>query len=347
MITTRMRIVTGLLTPLAAMHLFAQAPCSPQQYNVSVSRSGDDVGRMQPQVSRTRYAALVDSAKWIEAMGAVGADAARAFHAAGVSASDSTKFLHQVDEVIRALQSLPNDATRAAYINATVRPVRFDPIRDANGQYSIFTGPDEIDPGPSYSARQAEALCWSAMSADGILFRLNLPLEPAAIRLLSAITTSWMNYRTYGYSRQPIELFIQRGSLRDTLPPRGQLIVAHVSAGGEIVGWGGRLDSLSANETIVIEVLGGIGYWHNYTRYAGVSGVIAVSSGRPLGGGALVHLGPGLRGGVVWRREAGATRTSALMSFDVYGWFDRSKKSVEQGYNAARSLVLLRGRGER
>jgi len=345
---TRPRLIAaGVLLPLAAMRVSAQAPCSPQQYNVSVPKGGDDVQRMQPQVSRTRSAALVDSAKWIEAMGAVGADAARAFHAAGVPTADSSKFLRQVDEVIRALQSLPTDATRAAYINATVRPVRFDPIRDANGQYSVFTGPDEIDPGAAYSTRQAEAVCWSAMSADGILFRLNLPLEPAAIRLLSAITTSWMNYRTYGYSRQPIELFLQRGSLRDTLPPRAQLILAHVSGGGEIVGWGGRLDSLSANETIVIEVLGGIGYWHNYTRYAGASGVIAVSSGRPIGGGALIHLGPGLRGGVVWRREAGATRTSALMSFDVYGWFDRSKKPVEDGFNAARSLVLLRGRAER
>ena len=133
----------------------------------------------------------------------------------------------------------------------------------------------------------------------------------------------------------------QRGSLRDTVPPHGQLILAHVSAGGEIVGWGGELDSLSANQTMVIELLGGIGYFHNYTRYAGLSGIVAVSSGRPLGAGALLHLGPGLRGGAVWRREAGATRTSALLSFDLYGLFDRSKKSVEDGYNAARSLVLL------
>jgi hypothetical protein len=347
MSVTRRSLAVGLLAPLAAMRLSAQTPCSPQQYNVSVPKSGNDVTRMHPQVSRTRYAALVDSGKWVDAMGAVAADAARAFRAAGVQSSDSGKFMHQVDEVIRALQSLPNDGTRAAFINATVRSVRFAPIRDAAGQFSVFVGPDEINVAPPYPTRQAEAVCWSAMSADAILFRLNLPLEPAAIQLLRGITTSWMNYRSYGYSRQPIELFLQRGSLRDTLPPRGQLIVAHVSAGGEIVGWGGRLDSLSANQTMIIELLGGLRYWHDYTRYAGLSGIVAVASDRPLGAGALVHLGPGLRGGVVWRREAGATRTSALLSFDLYGLFDRSKLSVENGFNAARSLVLLRGRGER
>ena len=102
-------IAAGLLTPLAAMRLSAQAPaaCSAQQYNVSVSSGGDDVERMQPQVSRTRYAALVDSGKWIDAMGAVGADAAKAFRAAGVPPADSGKFMHQVDEAMRALRSHP------------------------------------------------------------------------------------------------------------------------------------------------------------------------------------------------------------------------------------------------
>jgi len=76
---------------------------------------------------------------------------------------------------------------------------------------------------------------------------LRLPLEPAAIERLSVITTSWMNYRTYGYSRQPIELFLQRGSLRDTVPPRGQLILAHISAGGEIVGQANESRILRSN----------------------------------------------------------------------------------------------------
>ena len=333
----------ALLALVAAVPGYAQAACSNAQYNVSNPGNGDAVERMHPLVSRPRYAAFVDAGQWLDAMGAVGADAALAFATANVSSGDSAKFMSQVDDVIRALQRLPNDNTRPAYVGTAVQPIRFDPNMDLNNAYSLFRGGDKIAIA-QMTPRQAEAVCWAAMSADRILFRFNLSLEPAAIRLLNAITTSWLNYRSYGYTRQPIELFLQRGSLQDTVPPRGQLILAHLSAGGEISGLGGRLDSLSASQTMVVEVLGGIRYWSNYTRYVGASAIIALSSGHPIGAGALIHLGPGLRGGPVFRKENGTLSTSALMSLDLYGLFDRSKKSVEDGYNAARSLVLLPGK---
>jgi hypothetical protein len=336
--------IASLILVGSAAGALAQAPCSAAQYNSSAPKSPGDIQRLHPSVSRARFAASVDSGKWVQAMGALGADAARGFTAAKLGAADSTHFMIELDSVIRALQSVPNDNSRASYVQTVVRPDRFNPDRDATGVYSVFNGANEIN-ASSLNEPQAQAVCWAAMSADMILFRFALPLESAAIQRLSAITTSWMNYRTHGYSRQPLELLVQRGSLRDTLPPIGQLILAHLSAGGEITAWGGRIDSLAANETAVVEVLGGIAYWHNYTRYAGASVIVGLASNRPAGAGALFHFGPGLRGGALVRRESNRTTVSALMSADVYGLFESSKQSVEQGFNVARSLVLLPGRG--
>jgi hypothetical protein len=331
--------------PAASWAINPPAPCSKAQYNVEQPQGKDALALMHPVLSRHRYVALVDSGRWADAIGAVRADAADAFAEAKVGQAEQTKFFAEADEVISKLQQMPNDNSRALYIATFVRPERFNPDFNASSEYVLFPGTaDRILIDTPLDERQQEALCWAAMSADVILFRLNLPLEGPSIARLSKLTKSWDNYRTYGYSVQPFELLFQRGNIRDSLPHKAQWMIGHLSAGGELRGWSAPFDSLKGDQSVVVEVLGALGYWNNFTQYAGASAIITIASSRPVGAGVLIHLGRGLRGGAVFRKENGGTTTSALMSSDLYGLFDRSKKPIEDAYHVARSLVILPGR---
>ena len=336
--------VAAIICTLAVSGAVAQSPCNVTQVYSDTrraERTGDAVDRMHPLVSRSRYFPLVEAGKWADAMTLVGSDAAMAFAAANVPSAERDEFMAQVAEAVKALSNLPTDATRATYIANTVKATRFKSGLDAGGtNFLLFAGANTIIMPLGAAGPREKALCWAALSADLVLFRLVQPLEADAIKRLGSITTSWKNFREYGYSRQPLELWLQRGTLADTLPRKWQFIVAHLSGGGEISGWGQRIDSLSANQTAVIEGLGLLKYFNDWRWYGGTSVVLALADGRRLGIGPMFHFGPGLRGGAIVRNEGGA-KWSALMSVDLFGLFERSKKPVDDGWNVAKSVIAL------
>ena len=297
------------------------------------------VERMHPLLSRARYTDAVRDEQWELALRALRADALEAFAVAGVGTPEQQNFLAELDETIGAVQKLPNveDAGRATYVNNVVRPIRFDP-QPLIDTYALFTGARTIDVGVK-PAEQQRALCWSAFSVNQVLFHLGIGLQPAALKRLARFNVSWANYRTHGYTRQPLELFVFRGrsGVHDTLPNRAQWLLGHLSLGAE-VRW---RDSLTSVSSTVVEALGYLWYWRNYSQYSGISAIVSVPSGRRPALGGMVHVARSLRGGVLFRREAKRWRPGVVVSSDLYGLLERSKRSVDRGLAITRGKVLL------
>jgi len=313
--------------------------CSSSVFDES-KRPGETgpVNRMHPLVSRTRYAGLVQREEWALALQGLRLDAMEAFVAAQVVPAHQATFLAQLDTTISFVSRLPppGDPARPRFISDSIVTVRFRPAKGVSS-YGIFRRADRIDVG-ALGAEQARALCWSAISVDLVLFRLGQPLDLGALARLARLTTAWSNYRTYGYTRQPIEMLLWPGSVHDTLPPRGQFLLGHLSLGQELRGT--TLDSLTSNTATVVEV-GHLWYRNNFTQYAGASLIGSVASGRTVGYGVLLHVARGIRGGALFRRQGGTTRHSFVVSTDLYGLLEQSKRPVEEGLAVARGVVVL------
>lgn len=328
------------LVPVMARSQIAGARyCDQNIYNDSPSvESADVIGRMHPLVSRARYAEAVRNGQWELTLRGLRDDAMQAFTRANVGNGAKERFLAQVDSVIAVVPRLPgvDDPKRASFVSDSVRPIRFLPVMGSDA-FRLFRRADTISVA-GLPDDQTKALCWSAMSIDAVLFRLQKPLELEALGRLARLNTSWSNYRTYGYTRQPLELLLFRGSVRDSLPRTFQALVAHLSLGLELRG--PVKDSVTTQPATVLE-FGGLWYYKNYTQYSGVSLIASLASQGTIGYGAMVHAARSLRAGVLFRRSGGKTRTGVVVSTDLYGLLERSKKSVEEGLAVARGIVVL------
>jgi hypothetical protein len=324
------------------------ASCSPAVvYNENPSpNSAGPIERMHPLISRARYADAVRLEQWEQVLGGLREESAAALTAAAVQGPALQLFLSELDAIIAALPGIPpkNDPARAGYLTTRVVLSRFTPGAGI-ASFALFDRlPNSIDVGALPDSQQ-QALCWSALSIDQVLSRLGAGLDAATLARLGRLNTAWSNYRTYGYTRQPLELFVFRRSstVHDTLPQQTQFLLGHLSLGGD-VRWKDSLTSVSA---AVIELFGLLRYRSNYTQYSGVSAIVSVPSGRRPGAGLMVHVARGLRGGVLLRKEEGDWRTDAVMSTDLYGMLERSKRSVEQGLAFARGRTLLSNKEEK
>lgn len=328
----------------ARAQIAGAAYCSSPVYDDNVRAEGaGPIDRIHPLLSRARYADDVRNEQWSTAVAGLREDAVQAFVAARVSPEQQVIFLAQVDSVLAVLPRLPGpgDPTRVTFVADSIRTIRFLPVQGVDA-FRLFRRPTIELTG--LTANQAKALCWSAMSVDVVLFRLAKPLEGAAIARLGRLNTSWSNYRAYGYTRQPLELFIFRGSVHDTLPAKGQWLVGHLSVGGEISGR--RADSLTTTTDAVVE-LGRLWYRRDYTQYAGLSAIAAFPARNSIAYGAMLHVARGMRGGVLLRKSGGTWRKSFVMSADLYGWLEESKKAVESKLAVVRGMVVLPSRDGR
>ena len=336
--------VCALTCPTTARAQIAGAQyCASEVFNDKPPIEGaNPIERMHPLLSRARYTEQVRNEQWAEALRGLRSDAMQAFVAAAVTPASQLTFLAQLDSVLTALPRLPSAGAgdaRARFIADSVRSIRFQPVQGASS-YQLFRRGERIDIA-GLGNDQAAALCWSALSVDLVLFRLVKPLELESLARLARLSTSWANYRTYGYTRQPLELFLAPGSVHDSLPRTGQWLIGHLSLGLQVSG--SSADSLTSDEAAVIE-FGRLWYRRNYTQYAGASAVVGLPSRNVIGYGGMLHVARGLRGGVLFRRTNRNTTRSFIMSTDLYGMLERSKRSVEQGLAIARGLVVLPSR---
>jgi hypothetical protein len=330
-----------LVTRARAQSSAARACDSPTVYNDSnVTLNGDAVERMHPLVSRSRYAKLVEEKQWTSAVAALRDDALQAFAAAAVPPSEQGTFNRQLDEVQSMLRRMPSegDVKRGLFVNDSLRTNRFAPQLDADGRFHLFGFADTVYV-DRLQPKQQEALCWSAFSVDHVLWRISQPLEDIAIARLGRLTGSWTNYRTYGYTRQPLELLLFRGKATDTLPRSTQWLVAHLSLGADIHAI--RADSLLSSNTTVVELLGFLRYRKDFTQYYGASLITAVGAERPIGYGAMFHVARSMRAGALYRPRVAGSKWSVVTSTDLYGLLEHSKKSVEEGLAVARGVVVL------
>lgn len=323
--------------------------CEPSVvYNQDPSPNATDaVDRIHPLLSRIRWAQAVHNEQWEFALRGLRDEVAQAFAAAGVGAAEQQRFFTELDATIAAAAALPgrSDAGWASYLTTTVQPIRFHPIHLV-GAYQLFrSSPIDLSALASTRARPVQALCWSAFSVNQVLARLALGLQAATLARLGRLNASWANYRAYGYTRQALEQIVFRGSatVHDTLPGRVQWLLGHLSVGQE-VHW---RDSTTTTTSTVIEVLGGLRYWKDYTQYWGASAILALpTSGRP-GLGGMVHFARSVRAGAIVRRVDKQWRPGVLMSADLYGFLDRSKHGVDKAIAITNGRVLLGEPSER
>lgn len=343
-------IASLLAATLVAFHAgLSRAPdpaarwCDPDTvYNQNPSPDATDpLERIHPLLARIRWVQAVHNEQWELALRGLRDEVASAFAAAGVATAEQQRFFAELDATIAAMAALPNrsDAGWAGYLQSTVVPIRFHPI-PLNGAYQLFrSSPIDLSALSSTRPRDVQALCWSAFSVNQVLARLNTGLQAATVARLGRLNASWANYRAYGYTRQALEQIVFRGkaTVHDTLPGRAQWLVGHLSVGEEVQ-W---RDSTTTSTSTVIEVLGGLRYWHDFTQYSGASAIVALpSSGRP-GFGAMLHFARSVRAGAIVRRSDKKWRPGVIMSADVYGFLDRSKHVVDKAIAITNGKVLL------
>ena len=117
-----------------------------------------------------------------------------------------------------------------------------------------------------------------------------------------------------------------------------------MSVGGEISGR--RADSLTTSTDAVVE-LGRLWYRRDYTQYAGLSAIAAFPARNSIAYGAMLHVARGMRGGILLRKSGDTWRKSFVMSTDLYGWLEQSKKAVESKLAMVRGMVVLPSRDGR
>ncbi|HKN68134.1 MAG TPA: hypothetical protein VJW73_17740 [Gemmatimonadaceae bacterium] len=323
--------------------------CEPSVvYNENPSPNATDaVDRIHPLLSRIRWADEVHNEQWELALRGLRDEAASAFVDAGVGNSEQQRFFAELDATIAATSALPrrSDGGWANYLTTSVQPIRFHPIHLVNAYQLFRSSPIDLSALARGSARQVQALCWSAFSVNQVLARLALGLQAATLARLGRLNMSWANYRAYGYTRQALEQIAFRGraTVHDTLPGRVQWLLGHLSVGEEVQ-W---RDSTTTATSTVIEVVGGLRYWHDYTQYSGASVIATLpTSGRP-GFGGMVHFARSIRAGAVVRRSDRKWRPGIVMSADVYGFLDRSKHVVDRAIASVNGRVLLGDPSER
>jgi hypothetical protein len=323
--------------------------CEPSVvYNQDPSPNATDaLDRIHPLLSRIRWAQAVHNEQWELVLRGLRDEVADAFAAGSVGASERQRFFTELDATIAAAAALPNrnEAGWASYLATTVQPIRFHPIHLVNAYQLFRSSPIDLSALAPIRPREVQAICWSAFSVNQVLARLALGLQGATLARLGRLNASWANYRAYGYTRQALEQIAFRGSatVHDTLPARVQWLLGHLSVGEEVQ-W---RDSTTTATSTVIEVLGGLRYWHDYTQYSGASVIVALpTSGRP-GYGAMVHFARSVRAGAVVRRADRKWRPGVIMSADVYGFLDRSKHVVDRAIAITNGRVLLGDQAER
>ena len=317
--------------------------CEPSVvYNQNPSPDATDaLDRIHPLLSRVRWEQAVHDEQWEVALRGLRDEVAAAFTAAGVGTPEQQRFFTELDATIAALAALPrrNDPGWAAYLATNVQPIRFHPLHLVNAYQLFRSSPIDLSAIAGARAPEVKALCWSAFSVNQVLARLSLGLQGITLARLGRLNASWGNYRAYGYTRQALEQIVFRGraTVHDTLPGRIQWLLGHLSVGEEVQ-W---RDSTTTATSTVIEVLGGLRYWNDYTQYSGASAIIALPAGGRPGFGGMVHFARSVRVGAIVRRAEKKWRPGVIMSADVYGFLDRSKHVVDKGIAITNGRVLL------
>lgn len=190
--------------------------------------------------------------------------------------------------------------------------------------YTLFLGrrTTQIEVTSSMAADTRRSVCWLGFAASDVVRQAQLRALTDVANALTKLDTRWDNFMERGYSMLPHEVFINGFMPRSALePPNLQLIVAHPSAGTQIVSSSVRtLRDGRREDVLTLEPLGVVGYGPEHSWYGGVSWVITFPSSGRIGSGAMLHAGRLGHVAYVWRPvdADGKRRDGFLMSLDLY-----------------------------
>jgi hypothetical protein len=238
---------------------------------------------------------------------------------------------------------------RASARGSTVRRDRFDLVRDDENSYSLFNGEQDstvvID--LALEPRVRRQLCWRALTLTRVINLATLPAQERAVAVLREKVERWGNYRRFGYSQYPWELFLN-GRLpwrRNLEPPQHQVIFLHPAVGMEVAGpsfpkteiAGVKLPRINGNDlrgltSVWLEPLGYIRYRADRGAYYGGALLVTVPQGEAPGYGVAAHVYRFSLGYVRRGRPTDRTRKqSVVLSVDLYGLITRGRSGAAEG----------------
>lgn len=190
--------------------------------------------------------------------------------------------------------------------------------------YTLFLGrkATQIEITSSTPPDGRRSVCWLAFAASDVVRQAQLRALTDVANALTKLDVRWDNFLERGYSMLPYEVLINSFMPRPTLePPTYQLIVAHGSAGTQIISSSLRtLRDGRREDVLTLEPLGIIRYGPEHTWYGGLSWVVTFPSTGRIGSGAMLHAGRLGHVAYVWRPvdADGVRRDGLLMSLDLY-----------------------------
>lgn len=193
---------------------------------------------------------------------------------------------------------------------------------------------DRVVLAPDDGLETVRAFCWTAIAAQRVLTLANAPARRAAVTGLSNAVRAWDRFNATGYSQYPWEVLLNAAS-PGLMPPSVQWIVLHPAVGIELVG--DELDAMQRLDVLLLEPLGVVAYTRDRAFYVGAAGVISVPSQAPVGAGVMLHVGPYLKVGHVWRR--GTTGNGVVLSVDLYRWLSGVPERFHRARDRASALA--------
>lgn len=197
--------------------------------------------------------------------------------------------------------------------------------------YTLFNGRGAtVVVSDSTDQTTRRSVCWLAFAAHDVTSQARLRSITDVAAALHRLDTRWSNFMNRGYSMLPHELLINgwtdaliKGLSRgnDLEPPRVQFIVAHPSAGTQVVSATLRTLRDSHREDVLsLEPAGFVVYSAQRSRYVGASWLVTFPSSSRIGSGVMLHVSR--FGHVAYVRRPvdpdGIHRNGLLLSLDAY-----------------------------
>jgi hypothetical protein len=320
------------LLALLGLPLAARAECDACDYQECVSLTAQSETLHPEGVYKSHLAALAKGDFDLVAM-----TLAQDFRDSGIvpAGPGRDRFQANLDAAaaeFKALKAQPDFARLSAKAEG-VKQNRFNVVPAPDGTYTLFKdqGEQRLKIDANMAPAERKEYCWRAFAMQRVLGAFGNDARSRANKALDGIITRWENYRAYGYSQFPLELFVNglnAGGL-SLEPPRQQFIVLHPSLALELSGSG--WENFRRRESLSIEALGWLRYSEDRRSYAGISVAALFPADDTVGLAAMLHWGNFFQLGYAMRsRGQGQWQgDSVVMSLDLYGFMGYSKGKAE------------------
>lgn len=237
--------------------------------------------------------------------------------------------LRAAESDLSAMGGSPEGLEGGGRFRLFVRPTGAELTQLGDGPLAI----EPTDPLP-----EVRAVCWTALAAQRLLDAANAGARDRTLQGLQRAVAAWDAFNESGYASYPWELPLNPPGA-DLMPPRWQVVLLHPGLAVEIAGFR-EIESARRADAVLVEPLGVLRYNDARSFYIGASVVASFTDSESPGLGALIHAGPYLKAGYVFRREADGEpdRDGILLTADLL----QILRDAPGAYRAARDRVAER-----